>query len=248
MIYEIITRGEHRHRIYQITTSEEENEIEIATIIRDASNRNVVIRDNTVGLTQKNILSGERVKEEFGINTRFRYDERVRKMMEYMDKNRNDFLRRDEREGNWFLRMYRRFEKLIFTLLPFAENFVVFVLVFLLNNRTADSDYFRRIDVFLLYVVLFALFYGKRQAIVAAFFSTIGFIFRQAYYRTAIEVLVDYNIYIWMAQLFIVGMAVGHLRDSIKIITDDKDEEIAFLSGQLDDIYDINSSNLKEYG
>lgn len=55
----------------------------------------------------------------------------------------------------------------------------------------------------------------------------------------------DYNIYIWMAQLFIVGMAVGHLRDSIKIITDDKDEEIAFLSGQLDDIYDINSSNLK---
>lgn len=166
-------------------------------------------------------------------------------MMEYMDKNRNDFLRRDEREGNWFLRMYRRFEKLIFTLLPFAENFVVFVLVFLLNNRTADSDYFRRIDVFLLYVVLFALFYGKRQAIVAAFFSTIGFIFRQAYYRTAIEVLVDYNIYIWMAQLFIVGMAVGHLRDSIKIITDDKDEEIAFLSGQLDDIYDINSSNLK---
>ena len=49
MIYEIITRGEHRHRIYQITTSEEENEIEIATIIRDASNRNVVIRDNTVG-------------------------------------------------------------------------------------------------------------------------------------------------------------------------------------------------------
>lgn len=245
MIYEIIMRGEHRHRIYQITTSEEENEIEIARIIRDTSSRGVVVKDNTVGLTRKNILSGERVKEEFGINTRFSYDERVRKIMEYMDKNRNDFLSRDEREGNWFLRMYRRFEKLIFTLLPFAENFVVFVLVFLLNNRTADSDYFRRIDVFLLYVVLFALFYGKRQAIVAAFFSAIGFIFRQSYYRTAIEVLVDYNIYIWMAQLFIVGMAVGHLRDTIKIITDDKDEEIAFLSGQLDDIYDINSSNLK---
>lgn len=244
-IFEIIKKGEHRHSVYQITTSEEENEIEIARIIKETSSRKVTVKDNTIGLTQKNIMSGERVKEEFGIETRFSYGERVRRMMEYMDKNRNDFLRREEREGNWFQRLFRRFEKTFFAVLPFIENFVCFIIVFLINNRTADSEYFRRIDIFLLYVVLFAVFFGKRQAIVSAFFSTLGFIYRQAYYRTAIEVLVDYNIYIWTAQLFIVGMAVGHLRDTLKIITDDKDEEIAFLSGQLDDIYDINSSNLK---
>ena len=240
-----LKKSEHENRVYQITTSEEENEIEIARIIQNTSAREVTIKDNTIGLTQKNVMSGQRVKDEFGIEARFSYTERVRAMMTYMDKNRNDFLKREERKGNWFQRLFRRFEKLFFTLLPFAENAFVFLLVFLLNNRTADSDYFRRVDVFLLYVLLFAVFYGKRQAIVSAFFSTIGFIFRQSYYRTAIEVLVDYNIYIWMAQLFIVGMAVGHLRDNIKIIEDDKDEEIAFLSGQLDDIYDINSSNLK---
>lgn len=244
-IFEILKKSEHENRVYQITTSEEENEIEIARIIQNTSAREVTIKDNTIGLTQKNVMSGQRVKDEFGIEARFSYTERVRAMMTYMDKNRNDFLKREERKGNWFQRLFRRFEKLFFTLLPFAENAFVFLLVFLLNNRTADSDYFRRVDVFLLYVLLFAVFYGKRQAIVSAFFSTIGFIFRQSYYRTAIEVLVDYNIYIWMAQLFIVGMAVGHLRDNIKIIEDDKDEEIAFLSGQLDDIYDINSSNLK---
>lgn len=244
-IYEILMKEGHLHRVYQITTSEEENEIEIARIIRETSAKSITIKDNTIGLTQKNIMSGQRVKDEFGIETRFSYAERVRTMMTYMDKNRNDFLKREERQENWFQRLFRRFEKLFFALLPFAENAFVFLLVFLLNNRTADSDYFRRVDVFLLYVLLFAIFYGKRQAIVSAFFSTIGFIFRQSYYRTAIEVLVDYNIYIWMAQLFIVGMAVGHLRDNIKIIEDDKDEEIAFLSGQLDDIYDINSSNLK---
>lgn len=244
-IYEIIKSDEHQHRVYQITTSEEENEIDIARIIRNTSARNITVKDNTIGLTQRNILSGERVKEEFGVVTRFSYEERVQEIMTYMDKNRNDFLKREEREGNWFQRTFRRFEKAFFALLPFAENLVVFLLVFLLNNRTADSEYFRRVDVFLLYVLLFAAFYGKRQAILSAFLSTVGFIFRQAYYRTAIEVLVDYNIYIWMAQLFIVGMAVGHLRDMLKLITDDKDEEISFLSGQLDDIYDINSSNLK---
>ncbi len=244
-VYEIATRQEHQHRIYQITTSEEENEIQAARVIQEASERSVTIQDNTVGLTRRNVMSSLRVRKEFGISARFHYEDRVRRMMEYMDKNRNDFLSREEREGSWLQRMFRRFEKTIFALIPFAENFAVFAAVFLINNRTADSAYFRRVDIFLLYVVLFAVFYGKRQAIVAAFFSSIGFIFRQSYYRTAIEVLVDYNIYIWMAQLFIVGMAVGHLRDMIRIITDDKDEEIAFLSGQLDDIYDINSSNLK---
>ena len=204
-----------------------------------------MIRDNTVGLTQKNILLGGACKG--GVRDQHQIPLRRARPEddEYMDKNRNDFLRRDERRGTGSCGCTAGLRRLIFTLLPFADNFVVFVLVFLLNNRTADSDYFRRIDVFTAVRGAFALFYGKRQAIVATFFSTIGFIFRQAYYRTAIEVLVDYNIYIWMAQLFIVGMAVGHLRDSIKIITDDKDEEIAFLSGQLDDIYDINSSNLK---
>lgn len=244
-IYEIIKSEEHQHRIYQITTSEEENEIDIARIIKNTSARNITVKDNTIGLTQRNILSGERMKEEFNIQTRFSYTERVQEIMAYMDKNRNDFLKREEREGNWLQRTFRRFEKAFFALLPFVENLIVFLLVFLLNNRTADSEYFRRVDVFLLYVLLFAVFYGKRQAILSAFLSSIGFIFRQSYYRTAIEVLVDYNIYIWMAQLFIVGMAVGHLRDLLKLTTDDKDEEIAFLSGQLDDIYDINSSNLK---
>lgn len=244
-IYEIIRSGTHRHSIYQITSSEEENETDIAEVIKNTFSEPVSVKDNTVGLTQRNIMSGERVKEEFGIGMRFGYEERVREIMVYMDRNRNAFLKREEREGNWFQRVFRRFEKLFFTLLPFAENLFVFLLVFLLNNRTADNVYFRRVDVFLLYVLLFAAFYGKRQAILSAFLSTVGFIFRQAYYRTAIEVLVDYNIYIWMAQLFIVGMAVGHLRDMLKMISDDKDEEIAFLSGQLDDIYDINSSNLK---
>lgn len=244
-IYEIVRSKTHLHRVYQITTSEEENEILVAKIIKDTAKNNITVKDNTVGLTQKNIMSGKRAREEFGVETRFGYEEMVRRMMQYMDQNRNHFLSREECEGNWFQRLFRRFEKLFFALLPFVENLVVFVLVFMLNNRTADSDYFRRVDVFLLYVVLFALFYGKRQAIVAAFLSAAGFIFRQSYFRTAIEVLVDYNIYIWMAQLFIVGMAVGHLRDSLKIISDDKDEEISFLSGQLTDIYDINSSNLK---
>lgn len=243
--YEIINRGEHEHMIYNITTGEEENELEIAQIIRESAGDQVVIKDNTFDPVQRNVMSGQRVREEFGVEPRHSYKERVAHIMQYMKINQREFLLREEREETWFEKLQRRFERTAMALLPFLENGIVFLFVFLLNNRTADSEYFRRLDVFLLYVVLFAVFYGKRQAILAAFLASLGFIFRQSYYRTGVEVLVDYNIYIWMAQLFIVGMAVGHLRDSIKMITDDKDEQIEFLTGQLDDIYDINNSNLK---
>lgn len=244
-IYEIVRRGRHDHAVYNITTGEEENELELAQCIARAAGEDVSVRDDSHGPVRRNVLSGERVRQEFGIEPRFHWQEQAAQIMQHMQQDPNAFLHREERKATWFERLRRRFEKTAMALLPFVENGIVFFFVFLLNNRTADSEYFRRLDVFLLYVVLFAVFYGKRQAIVAAFFSSIGFIFRQSYYRTGVEVLVDYNIYIWMAQLFIVGMAVGHLRDSLKLVTDDKNEQIEFLSGQLDDIYDINSSNLK---
>ena len=59
-IFEILKKSEHENRVYQITTSEEENEIEIARIIQNTSAREVTIKDNTIGLTQKNVMSGQR--------------------------------------------------------------------------------------------------------------------------------------------------------------------------------------------
>lgn len=244
-VYAILTREQRQHRVYHLTSGQEENEMEIAGLVRDCCGYPVVIKDNTVGLTKRNIMADTRIKEEFGISTRFGFRDRIPFIMDYMNQHKQDFLLYEEYQGSWLRQMWHKVQHTVRMLLPFAENGAVFLLVFLLNNRTADSEYFRRLDVFLLYVVLFALFYGKRQAILAAFLSTLGFIFRQSYYRTGVEVLVDYNIYIWMAQLFIVGMAVGHLRDSIRLVEEDKNEQIVFLTGQLEDIYDINSTNLK---
>lgn len=64
-------------------------------------------------------------------------------------------------------------------------------------------------------MLLFAIVYGQQQAIFSALLATAGYCFRQMYNQSGLEVLMDYSTYIWMAQLFILGMVVGYMRDQI---------------------------------
>ena len=65
------------------------------------------------------------------------------------------------------------------------------------------------------------------------------------YDQSGFEVLLNYNTYVWMAQLFILGMVVGYMRDQIRFVKNQGEEEIGYLSGQLDDMADINDSNVR---
>ncbi len=65
------------------------------------------------------------------------------------------------------------------------------------------------------------------------------------YDRTGFDVMLDYNTYIWIAQLFILGLVVGYMRDQIRIIKGEDEQEMGYLSGLLGDIEDINDSNVR---
>lgn len=244
-IFEICGKENRQHDTYQVTSEKEENEMELAKIIQNSDKGKFLIKDNTVGTTQRCVMSGKRLEEEFGITAKYSYEERIIAILDFMCKHKGRFLAPEEKAKGFLGKFWAKSRSTVLKLIPFFENIVVFIMVFMINNRTADSMYFQKLDIFLLYVVLFALFYGKRQAIFSAGLSVAGYIFRQQYDRLGIDILIDYNTYIWIAQLFIVGMCVGHLKDSLKMITDDKDEEIQYLKGKLDDIHDINSSNLR---
>lgn len=94
-------------------------------------------------------------------------------------------------------------------------------------------------------MLLFAIVYGQQQAIFSALLATAGYCFRQMYDKTGFEVLLDYNTYVWMAQLFIVGMVVGYMKDQIKNIRNQDEDQIQYLNGQLGDMSDINDSNVR---
>ena len=129
--------------------------------------------------------------------------------------------------------------------IPFIENLILFIPFFMLNNRATGSAYFSRLDFYLLYVLLFAIVHGQQQATFSAILATNGFIFRQMYTRSGLEVLTDYNTYVWIAQLFVLGLAVGYMRDRLRKLQEEAREDHDFMNEQLDDIKDINSSNVR---
>ena len=161
-----------------------------------------------------------------------------------MKRHEETFLKTEEHKnqgiGTWHL-----IKSIILLLVPYVENMICFIPFFMLNNRAVGSQYFDRLDFYLLYVLLFAIVYGQHQAIFSSLLATAGYCFRQMYDQSGFEVLLNYNTYVWMAQLFILGMVVGYMRDQIRFVKNQGEEEIGYLSGQLDDMADINDSNVR---
>lgn len=134
---------------------------------------------------------------------------------------------------------------IITALVPFIENCICFIPFFMINNRVTESAYFAKLDCYLLYVLLFAIIYGQQQAAFSAILSIGGYFFRQMYHRSGFEVVLDYNTYVWIAQLMILGLSVGYLRDQLRSLKADKADEISYLNSRLKDIEEINSINTK---
>ena len=135
------------------------------------------------------------------------------------------------------------FGNLIKVIIPYAECLCFFIPFFMLNNRATGNRYFNNLDFYLLYVLLFAIIHGQNQATFSAILAVCGYIFRHMYDKTALEVMMDFNTYVWIAQLFIVGLVVGYMRDKLRLIHTENQEEIEFLEEQLEDIREINISN-----
>ena len=162
-----------------------------------------------------------------------------------MKKHESVFLKGDDLKLSWWKMLYEKWKWLIRTLFPFFENLVCFVPFFMMNNRTVGSEYFANLDPFLLYVLLFAIVYGQQQATFSAILAVAGYMFRQMYTRSSFEVLIDYNTYVWIAQLFILGLVVGYMRDQIRIMRLESQELEEHLHRQIVDIRDINESNVR---
>ena len=162
-----------------------------------------------------------------------------------MKKHESVFLKGDDLKLSWWKLLYEKWKWLIRTLFPFFENLVCFVPFFMMNNRTVGSEYFANLDPFLLYVLLFAIVYGQQQATFSAILAVAGYMFRQMYTRSSFEVLIDYNTYVWIAQLFILGLVVGYMRDQIRIMRLESQELEEHLHRQIVDIRDISESNVR---
>lgn len=244
-IYKVVSAEHTAQKTYHISSGEVLSEMELALLVQKEMGREVEIIDNTVGEQFRVVLSNKVFAEEFGIEIFHPVAEGVKRAARYVKRHSSQYMNPSD-SGSGRLGRFRQSIRTIFlAAVPYLENMVCFIPFFMLNNRAVGSEYFANLDFYLLYVLLFAIVYGQQQATFSAILAVAGYCFRQMYNRTGLEVLLDYNTYVWIAQLFVLGLIVGYMRDQLSAIRGEKEQELHYLSGQLTDIQDINTSNVR---
>lgn len=230
---------------YHISSMEEINEVMLAEYVIEAMGGGVRLVNNSVGDRYRLVLDGRLYQEEYDQSIFVHYEEGVDQVAKYMKRHADSFISAEDVGGSRAGRIWHGVKVTFKRIFPFVENLICFIPFFIMNSKAAGSEYFNRLDFFLLYVLLFAIVYGQQQAIFSSLLAVVGYFLQQMYGRTGFEVLLDYNIYVWMAQLFIIGMVVGYMRDQLQFIKDENEEEVRYLSRKVDDIADINDSNVR---
>ncbi len=244
-LYKVLSSESPKNACYHITSSEEINERKLAEMIQEEMDSGIEIVDNTVGMSSRLVLDGGRFKEEYGREIFSHYDTGVKQVVRFMKHHSNSFLTEEDSGGGLAVKAMNNFRRILKALFPYIENLIGFVIFYLLNSRAAESQFVAKLDFYLLYVLLFAVVYGQRQAIFSGFLAVVGYLIGQMGVRNGFDVLVDYNTYVWMAQLFIVGLVVGYLKDQLHFITGENKSRVSYLNGQLKDIEEINDSNVR---
>lgn len=243
-IFQIVKSREHKFYLYHLSSDCVISEVELAGRIQKCLNNGSSIV--TVSKYDKRcILSGKRFHEEFGMHTIFELDEIIGQTIDYMRKHEERFEKYQESRDSWWKILWKKWKWVFQVIVPFVENLLCFIPFFMLNNRMTDSAYFTNLDPYLLYVLVFAIMYGQQQATFSAVCAVAGYLFRQMYQRTGFEVVLDYNTYVWIAQLFILGLIVGYMRDQIRMIRRESLEMEEHLTGQIADLQEINATNVR---
>lgn len=244
-IYKLIACETHKHGLYHISSAKPFSEEQIADAIDSCLEKELEKIDNTLEEQNTVILSNERLKKEFGFKIWCEPEETIENTLIYMKRHSNQFLEPSHPGIDIWHRLYYKIMRISGSLVPYIENLVFFIPFFMLNNRATGSQYFSKIDFYLIYVLLFAVVHGQRQATFSALFATAGYLFRQMYTKSGLAVMTDYNTYVWIVEIFIVGLVVGYMKDQLKFMQEEKKQEVDFLSERVTDIGEINESNLR---
>lgn len=245
LAYKVFFKEEPEHSLYHISSMEEIGELTLAEEVKTAMETGVTVADTAVGAGSRLILDGGRYKKEFPYKIFHHYDSGIRQVVQFMKRHSASYLTEEDSGAGAAVKMWKHLREILKALVPFLESLVLFIPFFLLSRVAADSEFIARLDFYLLYVLLLSVVHGQQQAVFSAFLASAGYCFLQMYDRTGFEVLLDYNTYVWMAQLFIVGLTVGYMRDQLKFVRNENRSRVRYLSGQLKDIEDINDSNVR---
>ncbi len=249
-IYRLMTSKVQHPSVYNLASSVQISEYDLAVLVRNAVTDNPeqpgaeIISRPVQG--ERRVLSSMLYDNKIGkslfccdVNTI------VARTVTLMKKKKHTFLSGEKAKQPLWKRILEKTGWLIRASIPFLENLLAFVIFYYLDQKMDAGSIFSKLDFFLLYVLLFALFYGQQQAVFSAVLAIGGYCATQMLALGRFEIILDSDTYLWIAELFVIGLAVGYLKDQLVEIKKENEEEKGYLSEQLVDIQDIHSSNVR---
>ena len=242
-IYKLLITEDLHKRVYNLTAETEISEEEIANLLAAGLDETpkVIVED---GENHRVVMSRERFRQEFGGKVFHQYEEELPLLAKQVKAKQKEFFGEPVVLDSPLKQFWNKIKVFVQAVLPYVETAVLFLPAFMLNNRATGSDYFTNLDFYLLYVLFIAIIHGQQQSMIAGVLAVMGYFFRQQYDRSTFDVMLDYNTYVWIAQLFIVGLVVGNLKDRLQVIRDEDNNEIFYLNSQVKDITEINTNNV----
>lgn len=239
-IFLLASAANHQRQLYHVASNLTYSEETLADYVTQASLQPLRIIDNSLGFTQQHGLLCRAFQDEFGFAARCTLDEYAPVVLKHILHNRSHFLQsiQDSQKKKSHLTLLHK-------LYPFVESFVCFLLVFAFQYFTSNSELFSKLDIFLIYVFTFSLIHGFYQSIFTCLLSTVGYFLLHMNPDNPLALMLDGSSYLWIAQLFILGMSVGSLRDKIAQNNDKWKTENQYLEEKLGDITAINESNVE---
>ncbi len=125
------------------------------------------------------------------------------------------------------------------------ENVLLFLFFVLLTIVCEKYSVLRTVDLFYIYIILMSLMFGVKQSILSVILSSGFFIFHSGMNATTVvDVLVNIDSILKIAEYIFMGIVVGYSVDQYKARVHEKDLEYEYLENEYREIKEINDDNI----
>jgi nucleoside-diphosphate-sugar epimerase len=246
-IYRITKGNSEENTVYHITSQDTSAYLEeqLAQMLGDIADKKVEIdiRESLDNYTNHNYQS-ENIKK-LGFREKYDIKNGMKNVHAVIEKKSANISKKDKTKSSFIGDLFKFSDKTRSKILPLVENVLFFLILQLFVILTRNLNFHEVVDVYLLYVILIALIYGYLQASFTVILSVIGKIYIALSWDSQYIAVDSYNIYLWILQIFTIGVLVGYLKDKYKRKYEDLNDEKDYLQLELATIKDINNSNVE---
>lgn len=246
-IYRITKQNSAENTIYHITplTTLPYLEEQLVEVLEDITGNKIEfdIRESLDNYTN-HYYKSENIKK-LGFSEKYAIKSGMRNLYAVINKKSHNVNVKNKIKLSLTGKLFKFSDETRRKIIPLVENILFFLMLQYFVILTRTLSFHQVIDVYLLYVVLIALIYGYLHAAFAAIFSIMGKLYIALSSDSQYIVVNGNNIYIWILQIFTIGVLVGYLKDNYNRKYEDLNDEKDYLQLELTNIKDINKSNIE---